>query len=178
MRIFLIILALSPLISIAQTPVYTAGKKAQKGFASMAVGFESIQTIGPGAGVHFSGNAEVDNGLFIGLGIGATKFKGMREPYVTFKANVSLTPTSYQGVKPMILFQPGYGATHFSTRVENGSVITRGGFTFFGGVGGLITGIDQYQPYFAVGVGHFGFTTEGKPHNYTGVSLRAGVLLR
>lgn len=132
-----------------------------------------------GAGLHFSGNAEISNDMFMGLEIGAVKFHHLHKPYLPLLARFSMMPSLRSGkARLLIVLAPGYG--FYDDDYRRGQVYykSKGGFSFYGGVGAAFKGKQNGYLTVTIGYSTFGFTTNDYKTNVDGVGIRFGGIFR
>lgn len=163
-------------ISLAATSSFA---QKRNGYLGLDAGVYITQPYDPGVGAHFSGNAEVSNDMFLGLEIGAVKFHYLHKPYLPLLARFSMMPSLQSGkARLLIVLAPGYG--FYGDDYRRGQVYykSKGGFSFYGGVGAAFKG--KRNGYLTVTIGYstFGFTTNDYKTNVDGVGIRFGGIFR
>jgi hypothetical protein len=168
--IILFLLILASVSSFAQQ---------RNGYLGLDAGIYIVEPYDPAVGAHFSGNAEVANDMFLGAEIGVVKFHRLDKPYLPLLARFSMMPALNSGrARLLVLVAPGYGFYDNDLRRGNEYRKSRGGFTFYGGVGAAFKGKRNGYLTLTIGYSTFGFTTNGYKTNIDGVGIRFGGMFR
>jgi hypothetical protein len=169
MKLILWLLILVPLSLPAQP-------KKSKGFASFALGIDvPVPTTQPAFGGHFSANAGVGPGNYLGLGLGFVKFQGIDKLYIPISLNLTAV-FKPQSKKASMMFslQPGYGVFNSPGRglIPN----TTGGLMAYAGLGIALPKIKNTGAFITVGYSLYTFTTGNSKSTTEGIGLRAGLM--
>lgn len=157
----------------------TSYAQQRNGYLGVDAGVYVIEQYDPGVGAHFSGNAEVANDIFLGAEIGVVKFHRLDKPYFPLLARFSIMPALKSArARLLVLLEPGYGFYDESFRRGNDNFKSKGGFTFYGGIGAAFKGRKNGYLTLTVGYSTFGFTTNGYKSNIDGVGIRLGGIFR
>ena len=187
MKSFFILLFFVPLFSYSQVRDWYS----IDGTTTIAQGGKVI------SGLHLSGNGEVAKNFLLGLGMGAIKFFGEGNVYYPLTAKISFMPHNGQKVSPIILLDGGwafYRADYrkfYNNNKDTAIVKTKGGPTFYTGVGASFKIGSQNLFYITLGYAYYGFKRQdnldpGNPQpifpflkkNYQGFGLKAGIFLQ
>jgi hypothetical protein len=151
----------------------------RNGYLGLEAGVYIVEPYDPGVGAHFSGNAEVANDMFLGAEIGAVKFHRLDKVYLPLLARFSMMPALRSGkARLLVVLAPGYGFYDDSYRRGGLYYKSKGGFSFYGGVGAAFKGKQNGYITLTIGYSTFGFTTNGYKSNIDGVGIRFGGLFR
>ncbi len=132
----------------------------------------------PAVGIHLSGNIELVKALFFGAELGVVKFDHLKKPYIPLLTRFSIMPAlSSRKASALIVLAPGYGLYEERYRRGNDWFHSKGGFTFYGGLGAVIPGKNRGSLAITVGYTAFGFSTNGRKTNIDGVGLRLGAMI-
>lgn len=158
MRKFLFGLLLIPTLCFSQN----------KGYFSIAAIGDFPANINSGYGVHFTGNGQVSQFLYLGGGVGFTKFERLNKPVIPLFGNITIILGSENKIHPMLFIQPGYGV------YNNG--YTKGGFYFNTDIAIGFPG--KAKPFLAFGYSSYSFNTEyltfSSKGRYGGPAFRIG----
>jgi hypothetical protein len=168
-KAFLLILLFLPTVTFSQ-------QKKTSGFFQFEFGTYLIQERDPAIGVQLSGNGEFGKGFYTGLGIGVVKFQNLDGVYIPI--NLKFTLIAYKNkTSPMIILDPGYGAYKNSIRVGSISIVTQGGFNFFGGLGIAFGPEGKGRGFIAAGYQLFGFQVNEKAANTESIGIKFGLMI-
>jgi hypothetical protein len=151
----------------------------RNGYLGLDAGVYITEPYDPGVGAHFSGNAEVSNDMFLGLEIGAVKFHRLDKVYLPLLARFSMMPSLRSGkARLLIVLAPGYG--FYDDSYKRGSVYykSKGGFSFYGGLGAAFKGKQNGYLTVTIGYSTFGFSANDYKTNINGVGIRFGGIFR
>lgn len=151
----------------------------RNGYLGLDAGVYITEPYDPAVGVHFSGNAEVSNDMFLGLEIGAVKFHRLDKVYLPLLARFSMMPSLGSGnARLLIVMAPGYGFYDHSYRRGQVYYKSKGGFSFYGGFGAAFKGKQNGYLTVTIGYSTFSFTTNEHKTNVDGVGIRFGGIFR
>lgn len=167
------------IVSIFTFISFSSFSQQRSGYLGLDAGVYIVEPYDPGVGAHFSGNAEVANDMFLGAEIGAVKFHRLDKAYLPLLARFSMMPALRSGkARLLIVLAPGYGFYDDSYRRGGAYYKSKGGFTFYGGIGAAFKGKQRGYLTVTVGYSNFGFTTNGYKTNIDGVGIRFGGIFR
>jgi hypothetical protein len=151
----------------------------RNGYLGLEAGVYIVEPYDPGVGAHFSGNAEVANDMFLGAEIGVVNFHRLDKVYLPLLARFSMMPALRSGkARLLVVLAPGYGFYDDSYRRGGVYYQSKGGFSFYGGIGAAFKGKQNGYITLTIGYSTFGFTTNGYKSNIDGVGIRFGGLFR
>lgn len=166
------------LLILIHASVLSFGQR-RNGYLGLDAGVYVVKPSNPAVGAHFSGNAELANGMFLGAEIGVVKFDHLDKVYLPLLARFSMMPDLNSGkAKLLVVLAPGYGVYDNSYRRGGIYYKENGGFSFYGGVGAAFKGKQNGSLTLTVGYSSFGFTTNGYKTNIDGVGIRFGGMFR
>jgi hypothetical protein len=162
----------------------------QKGFSTASLTTTFGSDLGSGFGADISGNGKIAAPLYLGFGVGVTKFSDLNDPYFPFTARITFIPAkNFRNTIPLILVEPGYGLYSSKGRTSS-DYNTNGGFTFFGGVGFATASKGKARAQASIGysalmlktptvvIDNFGTPSVVKKNvNHGGITLKAGIML-
>jgi hypothetical protein len=160
MKYILLGLFLIPTLSFAQ----------RKGYFTISPAFY-VTSDATGIGGHLSGNYPISSKMYVGMETGFIKYGGMVGMYVPLQLKLSfLTAKDPSKTAAMFFVQPGYGAYRFGD--------TRGGFTFYGGVGARFASKGKAHGFINFGYTILGFKVNEVSVPESGLGIKFGLLLQ
>jgi hypothetical protein len=115
------------------------GQKTSKTFLSGAFQIDMPKNT-TGLGGRIAGGANINQLLLFGVGVGITKLQAVDKAIIPLFAHFALGDFNKK-IFPYLVAEPGYGFYDNSKTLGGDTKTTKGGFSFYGGVGmGVSTG--------------------------------------
>ena len=128
-----------------------------------------------GLGGRVACGANINQQLLLGVGFGVTKMQDVDKTITPVFVHFGLGDFSKK-VFPYFIAEPGYGLYEKSEVTATETIITKGGFNFYGGAGmGVSTG-KKSKATFTIGYSLYNFNTEGIDSSLRGVSFKIAFL--
>lgn len=167
------------LLSLLTVIATSSFAQQRNGYLGLEGGVYITEPYDPGVGAHFSGNLGVTNDMYLGAEIGVVKFHHLDKAYLPLLARFSMMPVLRSSkARLLVVLAPGYGIYDDSYRRGGLYYKSKGGFSFYGGIGAAFKGKRNGYLTLTVGYSTFGFTTNGYKTNIDGVGIRFGGLFR
>jgi hypothetical protein len=146
-----------------------------------SIGVSAAAGPGAGLGFHLAVARKITDNFYAGGHGGFIKFSGFSNGYFPVGIHLSFIPDIKSSVRPVILFEPGYG--FYNETFAPGAPI-EGGFTFIAGAGIKTTGLMLVAGFTSYNF-NFPKPNNNSPGNYvdenvsySGFTIKLGLIIR